>query len=55
MTDLEMRQLQRDAQRELDALEDTMLVSPLALLGLIERLQRCEQKAEAVGLYDELH
>lgn len=55
MTPLEIARIRRDAQRELDAQEDAMLLSPLAVLDLLGTLDRCEQRVAAIASYDELH
>ena len=55
MTDAEIAKLVADAQTEFNANEPVMLVPPLSIIGLVERLQRCERAREAAGIYDELH
>lgn len=55
MTPLEIARIRRDAQRELDAQEDAMLLAPLAVLDLLGMLDRCEEARAAAALYDELH
>lgn len=55
MTDQEIARLLADAQAEQNANEPAMLVAPLAIIGLCERLQRCEGQRAAAGVYDELH
>lgn len=55
MTDAEVLALQAQAEAELNANEEAMLVSPLVVIGLVERLVRAERKLAAVASYDELH
>lgn len=54
MTDAEILHLQREAAAEFTKLETEMLVAPLAVLGLIERLTRCEEQRQAAAAYDQL-
>lgn len=55
MTDREILALLRTAEAEMNANEDVMLVAPLAIIALVERLWSCERSRAASGQYDELH
>ena len=55
MTDAEIARLLADAEAETNRNETAMLVSPLAIVGLCERLMRAERRLAAVASYDELH
>lgn len=55
MTDKEITALKNAAEAEMNANEEAMLVAPLAIIGLVERLWSCERARMASGQYDELH
>lgn len=54
MTDAEIIDLKRAAAQEFANNETEMLVSPLSILGLVERLTRCEQQRRDAEAYDVL-
>lgn len=55
MTPAEIDAILASAEAEFNSGESAMLIAPLALIGLIERLQGCERRLAAVESYDELH
>lgn len=54
MTDAEIVKLKAAAEVELNANEEVMLITPLALIGIVDRLLRCEEQRRAAAAYDQL-
>lgn len=54
MTGAEIAALYRSAEAEFDKGEEAMLITPIALMGLVEALQRCERQRAESGAYDQL-
>lgn len=54
MSPAEIDAIYRTAEAEFNAGEETMLVVPLVLMGLIEDLRRCERLRAEAGAYDQL-
>lgn len=54
MTDAEIVKLKASAEAELNQGETVMLVSPLAVIGIVDRLFRCEEQRRAAAAYDQL-
>lgn len=54
MTDAEIVKLKAAAEAELNEGQDMMLVSPLAVIGIVDRLFRCEEQRRAAAAYDQL-
>lgn len=55
MTQDELNHLYRAAQAEMNANEDIMMISPLALADIIEMLANCRASVVAAERYDQLH
>lgn len=54
MTPAEIDALHAQAEAEFNANEPAMLIAPLAVIGLIEQLRRCERVRAETESYDQL-
>lgn len=55
MTPPEVDAILRTAEEEFARGESVMLITPLAVIGLVEQMRRCEAVIAALDAYDQLH